>query len=674
MGRAPQPATTTQFLTEPSPEVLAYFRNKGFVVGFDWRDVWPQEHAHAFTVAKAMEMDVLRTIRAEVDRAIALGLPFEQFQAALTPRLMQLGWWGRQEVVDPATGLPVMAQLGSPARLRIIYEANIRSANAAGQWERIQRSKDILPFLIYQHTTSREPREEHWAWADQPVVLPVDDPWWDTHFPPNGWQCNCWVLQADEDDAKAAGWTPETKAPAIELEPWLNRRTGDTQMIPKGIDAGWQTNAGKTRASLLDAHLSNTLDGADPAIRATTLKDITSSWLYRGIADGKITARPNAPELGDVVHGRPRPQLLDVAVPTGHLSEAVQKAQGWASGVVWLDPTGAAMVRTTARQTAVDWSLLPRILDDGALVRHRLDGNRLTAFREIDGQWYRVEAALRDRTVDGGILIGGPRVRLEVFERVDAKVVARELGVAERQGRLLRNQAGEMVAKTLPAVPALPARTPPEPAPKAPEMSPPKPFSPESEYLSRAIREMVAADAADVPKMPRFGTWHGGLPSKQDRTVKVGVLPKPIAKLQGLKSGDVFVDPQIASRLLEAAGTGGLDWAKLAQILDGGAVVQHGITTQWLTIYREIDGVLHKVEVMARELTAEGDRIKGGPRLRIESWSRIPADAKWAAHDLNYDLDNARRDGRLLSPGKPTKAGNRKGAAKRRRKGVKSAF
>ena len=43
-------------------EALDFFRAKGWKVGFDYRDVWRQEHATAFTVAKVMRADVLLDI------------------------------------------------------------------------------------------------------------------------------------------------------------------------------------------------------------------------------------------------------------------------------------------------------------------------------------------------------------------------------------------------------------------------------------------------------------------------------------------------------------------------------------------------------------------------------------------------------------------------------------
>jgi len=111
-------ADTVSFTTEPAPEVLAYFRGKGLKPSFDWRDVWAEEHATAFTVAKATKLDVLETLRQAVDDAIAKGETFASFRANLEPKLQALGWWGRKDIVDPETGKEISAQLGSPRRLR----------------------------------------------------------------------------------------------------------------------------------------------------------------------------------------------------------------------------------------------------------------------------------------------------------------------------------------------------------------------------------------------------------------------------------------------------------------------------------------------------------------------------------------------------------------------------
>ena len=107
------------------------------------------------------------------------------FSKQLTPILQKKGWWGEKDATDPETGEKRLAQLGSPRRLKTIFRANMRSARAAGQWQRIQRTKRSHPFLLYRPSSSREPREGHVQWYG--TLLPADDPWWRDHFPPNGW-------------------------------------------------------------------------------------------------------------------------------------------------------------------------------------------------------------------------------------------------------------------------------------------------------------------------------------------------------------------------------------------------------------------------------------------------------------------------------------------------------
>ena len=76
-----------------SREALDWFRAKAYKISFDYHDVWQAEHASVFTVAKAMRLDILEGIRAQVDKALAEGQSFAEFRGELQPLLERMGWW-----------------------------------------------------------------------------------------------------------------------------------------------------------------------------------------------------------------------------------------------------------------------------------------------------------------------------------------------------------------------------------------------------------------------------------------------------------------------------------------------------------------------------------------------------------------------------------------------------
>ncbi|MCB1832087.1 MAG: minor capsid protein, partial [Geminicoccaceae bacterium] len=232
----------------PPEEAIASFRAKGYRLSFSWQDVWEEEHARAFTVAKVARLDLLQDIRAEVDRALADGTTLAEFRKRLKPVLQSKGWWGRGEVVDPVSGEVVEAELGTPRRLQTIFRTNLRTSYAAGRWERIQRVKGRRPWLMYDAVNDRRTRPQHAAWDG--TVLPADDPWWDTHFPPNGWNCRCNVIQLSDRDLERRGLRPDA-SPRIETRPFRNSRTGRTVDVPSGVDPGFAYNAGRARLRAL---------------------------------------------------------------------------------------------------------------------------------------------------------------------------------------------------------------------------------------------------------------------------------------------------------------------------------------------------------------------------------------------------------------------------------------
>lgn len=434
MARAPRPAgpQPPTFSNAPSTEALAFWRNKTAVPSFDWRDVWAEEYAYSFTVAKAMQLDVLEALRRSVDTALANGVPFEQFAAELTPRLQRMGWWGTQFVVDPETGEEVLATLGTPQRLRLIYDANIRSAHAAGQWERAQRTKFALPYFLYVQTTSAAPRDDHLAQVG--TIAHVDDPYWDTWFPPNGWNCKCQVRQVSQMEAEKLG--PRPPRP-VATRPWMNKRTGVVEDIPVGIDPGWHRNPGKLRHANLDELLSGTLDNVDPALRAATLKDLPNSWLFRKIVSGEVDSTPGKPGFFQL------PKTVDVAAPIGHLSSEIATVQGGRSGIVWVSGE-KVMIPQWQGITSRQWLHAPRVIDEGAVVRHdRHESNKewLTIYRTIGNTTYRAEVSLRNALVEGMPYRGGERFNLESYAIVDAHLARADIELARHEGRLARAEA-----------------------------------------------------------------------------------------------------------------------------------------------------------------------------------------------------------------------------------------
>ncbi|MBN8488227.1 MAG: minor capsid protein [Burkholderiales bacterium] len=239
----------------PPEKALAFFRAKGYATSFAWQDVWREEHDAAFTVAKMMQVDLLRDVRDAVDKAIATGQTFEQFRDEIELRLVEAGWWGKAEMTDPDTGEVKVVQLGSPRRLRTIYRTNLQTAYAAGHWAEIQDNQVDAPYLMYDAVDDASTRDEHRAWDG--TVLPASDPWWATHFPPNDWGCRCGVIQLSADQVEAMGLKVATKAPAITTREYTNPRTGEVTRVPNGIGPGWDYNPGASRLADLQRQLAD---------------------------------------------------------------------------------------------------------------------------------------------------------------------------------------------------------------------------------------------------------------------------------------------------------------------------------------------------------------------------------------------------------------------------------
>ncbi|HEX7820671.1 MAG TPA: phage minor head protein [Sphingobium sp.] len=262
---------------EPTEVVRAFEARDQLQPTVRWSEMMHQDHAVAFTVAKIAKLDLLRTIRTSLDDVIRNGGTFEEWKKGVLPDLKRAGWWGTVNNRE-LTGTDETVIVNNH-RLKTIYNTNVRMSMASGHWSRIQRQKAVYPYLRYLPSTAEHQRLLHKQWYG--ILLPVDHPFWQTHFPPNGWFCQCHFEQVSERRMKKKGWsiTPDADLPqgARQFVP----ATGDPITVPDGIDPGFSYNPGTAHLEAIGAKTTASLQTATEAgmeaDASTTLREIVNS-------------------------------------------------------------------------------------------------------------------------------------------------------------------------------------------------------------------------------------------------------------------------------------------------------------------------------------------------------------------------------------------------------------
>lgn len=230
---------------------IDFLRGKGMAITDNWFDMWQDAHSRSFTVANVAKMDILQDIRDMVDQALDEGTTLREFQKQLKPKLKAKGWWG--EVTD-SDGKKT--QLGSPYRLKTIYQTNLQTAYMAGRYKGQLEVIDRRPYgqyvaIIDGQTTDRCRSLNEKVWR-------LDDPMWQSLYPPNHWGCRSRVRSLSDRQLQRESLPVESSAGRmIKKDVVLKTPNGPKSVDVTGIkidvpggtqkfwtDPGWTYNPG----------------------------------------------------------------------------------------------------------------------------------------------------------------------------------------------------------------------------------------------------------------------------------------------------------------------------------------------------------------------------------------------------------------------------------------------
>lgn len=163
----------TQFAARPLADAIKRFLEKKAVT----RDVFDQmeksAQRRAFTVAGAANDEMVRTVKRELVRQVAVGADLAEFGRHAAERFESAGW-------TPA----------NPSHVETVFRTNVLGAYNGGRIRQMTQPEvlDLRPFWESVPVGDGPPRQRK---THRGFVLRAADPFWQSASPPYGYNCRC---------------------------------------------------------------------------------------------------------------------------------------------------------------------------------------------------------------------------------------------------------------------------------------------------------------------------------------------------------------------------------------------------------------------------------------------------------------------------------------------------
>lgn len=110
--------------------------------------------------------------------------------------------------------------------LKTEYNFAVSASQSAARWTEFEKDADIIPNLMYQTVGDDHVRISHRVLDG--IIRPLNDSFWNTHYPPNGWGCRCEAVQSLEGYGKV---TPDKNIPVVPIPDMFQTNLAKTGLI-----------------------------------------------------------------------------------------------------------------------------------------------------------------------------------------------------------------------------------------------------------------------------------------------------------------------------------------------------------------------------------------------------------------------------------------------------------
>lgn len=151
----------------PFEEAIAFFAGKLPMTTAQFYALAGEARQAAFIVSRVISMDVIMDVHKAVATAIDSGETLADFQGRLAEIMESRGWEGL-----------------TPWHVETVFRNNIQTAYSTGRYKQMVDQQEAFPYWEYDAVNDAATRPEHAALDGK--IFPVDHPFWDTWYPPNG--------------------------------------------------------------------------------------------------------------------------------------------------------------------------------------------------------------------------------------------------------------------------------------------------------------------------------------------------------------------------------------------------------------------------------------------------------------------------------------------------------